>query len=397
MSTPQPDESGSLVPNVYTASIVSIVISGLFFAARIVSKRLQRQGLNSSDYVLMVSLVCSWGLAIVNIWMTTVGLGTHFTTVMKNDPDLSGTILMLKVFIVDEIFYDVGIASVKVSILLLYRSIFTGRGFAIATWTLIGIVCAWCLGNLLPSIFSCRPISGFWDLTMSPPPVCINKEILYIVGSTINVATDVAILCLPIGKILGLQLSRRNKVGVIAVFLLGGLVCVVSIYRFTVLVRANSPDLTWEFANVLNWSAVEVATAVASACLPLMRPLLVRVIPRSFMRSTAGTHSHPTGNNTYGGGNGNTTKPKGSALGRSAAVNTFGTSSEVERLTEDQVMGKVSGWCEPEVHDVDPGVTTPNDGITVTKTFEMSTMTSERNDRDPRVMDYNHVYSPGKR
>lgn len=124
---------------------------------------------------------------------------------------------------VQEFFYDVGLASVKISILLFYRMLFPGPKFRLMTTILIGVVVAWGIGNLLPSLFSCRPIHGFWDFDMQPPPVCVDKKVLYVTGSVINVLTDVAILCLPVREVLRLQLNKKSKIAMVFLFLLGGL------------------------------------------------------------------------------------------------------------------------------------------------------------------------------
>ncbi|KAM3075712.1 hypothetical protein ACMFMG_007843 [Clarireedia jacksonii] len=270
-----------LIPSVIAASTASIVLSGLFFLGRVASRKIKHLSLGASDYVLLYGLLCCWAFGAIDIYLTKIGLGQHLEYVAKKDPSLSQVKLILKLFIVLEVFYDTGLMAIKISILLFYRSIFPGDKFRLATNILMGIVTAWVLGNLLPSIFSCRPINGYWDIDMQPPPICIDKTALYVSGATINILTDVAILVLPVTNVLHLQLNRKSKFAVILLFLLGGLVCVVSIYRFVVLFRAKSPDITYEFAGIVNWSVAELATAVASASLPTMRPLIRVLIPRA--------------------------------------------------------------------------------------------------------------------
>lgn len=276
---PNLDPNASMTSTVYAASIASMILSGLFFAGRLMSKKIQRLPAKPSEFVLFLSLCCCWGVNGVNVWMGTAGLGKHLALLEKEDPDLSRIKLMIKIFILDEMFYYIGLAAVKISILLFYREIFRGRRFTLITNILMGIAAAWCISNVIPSIFSCRPISGFWNPYMTPAPVCINKAIFYVAGSIVNILTDIAILCLPIQKILCLQLDRRTKIVLIFVFLLGGLVCFISIYRFTILFATDSPDFTWYFTKFLNWTAIELAMAIASACLPTMRPLLLACMP----------------------------------------------------------------------------------------------------------------------
>ncbi|KAI9705382.1 MAG: hypothetical protein M1820_005212 [Bogoriella megaspora] len=366
--TPGIDVNESAVSDVFAASIASIIISSAFFAGRIISKRLQRASFDASDYALLGGLAGTWGLSVADMWMTSVGLGKHFAFVQKADPSLSGVKLMLKTVMVDEILYDVGISSIKVSILLLYRSLFLGSKFVIATKTLMGVVIAWFFVNLLCSIFSCRPVSGFWDITMSPPPICLDRTVLYVVGSTVNISTDFAILTLPITQITKLQMRRRTKIALIFVFLLGGVVCVVSIYRFFVLLKASYSDLTWGFANVLNWTAAELATAVAAACLPVMQPLAKALVSNKWITSTtARTHTRREESSSSQVA----TKHKSYGPGRSERRSHFGPISEFERLPETVSTAAESEWPErPVVRDIEHGYGT-DEGILVTKTFEM--------------------------
>lgn len=83
------------------------------------------------------------------------------------------------------------------------------------------MVIAWGVALLLASIFSCRPVSGFWDITI--PSVCINTGSFYIGNSVPNICADVFILALPVNKIWHLQMSLKSKIFVSGLFLLGGL------------------------------------------------------------------------------------------------------------------------------------------------------------------------------
>jgi hypothetical protein len=94
-STEMPEPN--LHATVYGASIVSIVIAGVFTSCRLISRRLQRQSLDASDWTLLGSVVCCWGMAIIDMWMTTVGLGRHMEAIAMEDPHFKQVKLLLKV------------------------------------------------------------------------------------------------------------------------------------------------------------------------------------------------------------------------------------------------------------------------------------------------------------
>lgn len=112
---------------------------------------------------------------------------------------------------------------VKVSILLLYYGLFPGKTFALYIYIVGAFVGAWGLAVLMTTIFTCKPIRGFWEPAMISPIECINQRAFFIGNSALNILADVAILCLPVGKVWHLQMSRRSKIAVSGMFMLGGL------------------------------------------------------------------------------------------------------------------------------------------------------------------------------
>ena len=69
---------------------------------------------------------------------------------------------------------------------------------------------------------ACRPFEYNWNKSI-PGGQCINQSLYYIIGSAFNVATDVAILFLPLPVIWRLQLKLSQKLQLSGVFLLGSL------------------------------------------------------------------------------------------------------------------------------------------------------------------------------
>ena len=85
----------------------------------------------------------------------------------------------------------------------------------------------WFIASLIPGILRCHPIDDTWNpVVVEAPDVrdhCINDAAYYTWSSAFNVALDFWILLLPVSIIWTLRLSGRRKVGLTAIFLLGGL------------------------------------------------------------------------------------------------------------------------------------------------------------------------------
>ena len=81
-----------------------------------------------------------------------------------------------KFFFAEEILYTITLVAVKISILLLYRSIFfVGRAFAIVINVTGAFVVAGALALILVAIFTCKPIYANWDI--KAPSTCINSSL----------------------------------------------------------------------------------------------------------------------------------------------------------------------------------------------------------------------------
>ena len=125
--------------------------------------------------------------------------------------------------------YLITIGLTKTSILLFYLRLFgtpgTRPGLRKLLYTTQVLVIIWLIASIIPGIYRCHPIDDMWNpLIFSGPDVrihCIDENAYYVSTSVFNVALDFWILVLPLSIVWTLQLSRRRKAGLIAIFLLG--------------------------------------------------------------------------------------------------------------------------------------------------------------------------------
>lgn len=81
-----------------------------------------------------------------------------------------------------------------------------------------------------------------------------------------------------------------------ALFLVGGIVIVVSAVRLGIFINTNgATDFSWVQYTLGTVSVVECAVAVICASVPALKPLIVRIFPR-FGSSGRGTASNAYGN-----------------------------------------------------------------------------------------------------
>lgn len=119
-----------------------------------------------------------------------------------------------------EIIYSSGILSFKASALCLLQRIFPGRSFRRALWAIGSFVLAYSLVQIFAIIFQCLPIKAIWDTSIEGR--CINVNDVYLVCSSMNIATDVIILAMPMPRLWKLRISQTEKLQLCIIFALGG-------------------------------------------------------------------------------------------------------------------------------------------------------------------------------
>lgn len=121
------------------------------------------------------------------------------------------------------ITYALTITSVKLSLLSLYRRIFGTEDFRRKS-LIVGAACImWFLAESCAGILQCRPFHAAFDPELLFTDHCIDLQAYYWGVTAANFALDIIIICLPIREVWQLQLTLRQKLGLVGVFLLGGL------------------------------------------------------------------------------------------------------------------------------------------------------------------------------
>ncbi|KAI1496538.1 CFEM domain-containing protein [Biscogniauxia marginata] len=150
-------------------------------------------------------------------------------------------------------------------------------------------------------IFQCSPVSYFWERIRDPTleGTCVNTGIFYVTTATLTIFTDALVLILPFWIFMGLKMPAKLKVAIMAVFLLGAIVTVVSVLRLLWMIEVSlyplAPDSTYDIR--FTYSAVETNLAIITASGPALRPLFMVWFPRLFS-SLRGTSNR---NYRYGG------------------------------------------------------------------------------------------------
>lgn len=192
------------------------------------------------------------------------------------------------------IVYNLSLLCTKMSILCQYLRIFPQKSVRMATYTVIGIVVAYAIWRFFSAVFTCNPPAAFWDHSIKEK-TCQDRLALSLASTTLNMITDIMIALLPLPYINRLQLPRSQKLALLAVFALAGLVVIVSILRLPALYHLlHSKDITWENPMAAIWSSIEMNVAIICSCLPTLRCLFPKLLRAATNYQTGSSAlSHP--------------------------------------------------------------------------------------------------------
>ncbi|KAL4759500.1 uncharacterized protein BDW70DRAFT_161601 [Aspergillus foveolatus] len=263
-----PGTQGLVISIVFTSLAAFLVLARVYTRTKLIKR------MEPNDWMIIIALILSFFFMSSFIVEALNGMGMHLV-------DIPTPILLkqMKAFWLSIPFYNAALLCAKASILMQYFRVFPSRCMRRICWTMIGILVTYGTWAVLSGFLNCIPVARFWDPTI--PGSCLSSKALWFSNASMHIATDLAILVIPIPALYSLDLPRKQKVALIAIFAVGGFVCITSICRLISLKRiADSSDPTYDNVGAATWSAVECNVGIVCACLPTLRPLLSRMIPQ---------------------------------------------------------------------------------------------------------------------
>ncbi|ATZ56044.1 hypothetical protein BCIN_12g05820 [Botrytis cinerea B05.10] len=257
-----------------TAALVVTILAAITVALRFWTRRLTKAGVAADDWWILIGLL----LLIVTGSLLLYGVKSDPSggeTIDRDSPtfDYKPHVTYLIMSWVCAILYFSVVTAIKISILLMYRRIFSSslvRSF----WVFMGVIIVWWFVGTIAACISCVPASRFW-IGPSAGGWCFNFNIYWMIMGLFEILIDIGILILPVGVVIGLQMPNSQKVLVAGIFLLGSFVIITGIVRVVLGYAPGSQNVDFPRAEL--WSAVHVGMAIVCACLPNFRPLLNRI------------------------------------------------------------------------------------------------------------------------
>ncbi|PLB53898.1 hypothetical protein P170DRAFT_431665, partial [Aspergillus steynii IBT 23096] len=216
---------------------IAFFASVLFVALRFLTRRLTHS-VSHEDWVCLASLVFAAGFSICFTLQLTIGrAGYH--EYLFNRAELE---MYNKLSVSSNAMHACTVTLSKISILLFLKRVFAvHRSFGRFVCVMNIVVLLQGLSSLIGMSISCVPIEAQWKSWL--PKKCMDpKAFLYSV-SIINILLDVIILLAPQPLVWRLHMGLQRKMFVSALFMVGGLVCIISIIRFVALTKLVYHDM----------------------------------------------------------------------------------------------------------------------------------------------------------
>ncbi|EWC45688.1 hypothetical protein DRE_05249 [Drechslerella stenobrocha 248] len=232
-------------------------------------------GVGGDDWGIGIALLFAIGLTTVQLNATRYGYGTHIWDVKPE-----WITPMRQMAFCTQIFFVLCTTTVKLSILYFYLRLSASPTFRFLVHSGMCFVLATGVSFLFVIIFQCTPISGYWDLSQRDSH-CVHESAANIANAVINSLSDLYVFSLPIRDMMRLRLPLRQRVSLVVLFSLGGVVCIVGWLRVWQLTRVLkwTYDNTWYGPTMYILTAVECDVAILCSCLPALKPLITKAIP----------------------------------------------------------------------------------------------------------------------
>ncbi|KAJ5735704.1 uncharacterized protein N7483_000829, partial [Penicillium malachiteum] len=271
-------------PGIIAGNLTVAILATIAVILRFIARSMKGCVFGLDDWLILLALPFGWGMAISTIICVRHGLGKHLAVVEAEDP--TQLFVEGKAYYASELIWTISIPIIKTSILLFYIRIFGKmKSLRYTAYGLMSFTFAWAIMVIFVIVFQCNPVAKGYNAEL--PGKCINSWLFFVLGSSMNCATDLVILILPMPLIWKLQLSRMQRVSLLGIFVLGSLSCVFGLVRLGTIVREkNSVDETWALSNVAIWSTAEPCLGITAACMPVLRPLFTSAISVVTRKST---------------------------------------------------------------------------------------------------------------
>ncbi|KAI0549702.1 hypothetical protein F4679DRAFT_246879 [Xylaria curta] len=191
-------------------------------------------------------------------------------------------VFYLKLAFATSVLYFTIAGATKLGILFMYYRVFhVSSAFRYQLFLSASLVVGWWVGCTVATLTNCIPLEWSWINSLADPRYCFNYNIFWMASGACEILLDVLILTLPISVVVRLQFSLKQKLTVSGIFLLGGFVVVTGFIK--VILGYPQGSRVPSYSNTEVWTTVHTGIAIVCSSLPILNPLLNRILKSSLV------------------------------------------------------------------------------------------------------------------
>ncbi|CAO2647391.1 Nn.00g083130.m01.CDS01 [Neocucurbitaria sp. VM-36] len=263
-------------------NVAMLILTSIFVLSRAALHISKRRALELPDifiyfaYVLYVALWSCYISVVPPMFRVYAVLGGEtkpYATMMED------AATMLRLITGGQMCFYTLLFSVKMSLLTLYRKLLAGvAGIYKRIWWGILIFCvlSW-IGSVFSSIFTCNNLKEKFSKGKCGGTANEDQRIIFSLyfAYSVDVATDLAIMFLPIRLTWNLQMPKAQKIGVFVLFGSGFICIAFATLRVVQLGvdgrgKTTTPEPKW----MLLWTVLECSIAIIIGCSPAFAVLI---------------------------------------------------------------------------------------------------------------------------
>ncbi|KUJ10158.1 uncharacterized protein LY89DRAFT_787787 [Mollisia scopiformis] len=263
-----------------------IPIATIAVILRFVARARTQQKYGYEDWFAVVSLLFFLAFCGCLIWG-----GNHGSGYSPLELPYPVLVKFLKAEYASGLLIPASMMAAKNSILFLYARIFSiDRSFSISIRIVGFLNIIWFIAATLGLVFQCRPVHKAWDPIV--PGKCFNYAAFMLGIEIPNSLLDFVMMALPISMLREMRISVREKIILVMIFMLGGMVGIIGFIRIALVYKSVQSNLH----ELGLWVGIQTVMAVFCCCVPTYRPFIKGMkLPKSITSRYASMLGQRTG------------------------------------------------------------------------------------------------------
>ncbi|KAF1930581.1 uncharacterized protein M421DRAFT_377119 [Didymella exigua CBS 183.55] len=272
---------------------LQVGVSSVFIMLRIYTRFYIIRSLGWDDYMMVINLAVFIAFIATTSIGVSYGVGKTTEDIARLGLDNSKAIFWEAV---GQGICIMGIAVSKAAIALFLLRIVVRKWHIALLWSVMISTAIFSTITTALLFLQCKPVSYLWNPTIPGGHCPINFTDVGLSMGAWSAAMDFILAILPWPVVMGLNMKRKEKVTIACGLSLGFFAGCCSVVR-TVELRtlASKANYVYDTAPMLLWSSSEICLTIICACIPVLRPLYVRIAygSRGDSSGASGGRSHP--------------------------------------------------------------------------------------------------------